>query len=105
MSELKERIKESLENIQPWQRVPTSINGLFLIKTPEKGNNPTIMVEINPLNDEHKPIKRRGLFLRKPEEIELFLQVMENVSTKELVKAIYELNNGGNEEPERVVKI
>ena len=85
--------KIKLENVEPWQRVPTSIDGVFLIKTPEKGGNKTIMAEINPLNERRMPMKRRGLFLRQSVELEKFLEVLENESMVELLKALDAVSN------------
>ncbi len=31
--EMESKIRETLENVKPWQRVPTSLEGVFLIKT------------------------------------------------------------------------
>ncbi|MDD1775068.1 MAG: hypothetical protein LUQ24_06020 [Methanobacterium sp.] len=88
---MEEKIEEAVENVEPWQRVPTSVDGAFLVKTPEKGGNKTIMVEINPLNDRRTPMKRRGLFLRQTMELEKFLEVLENESIIELLKALDDL--------------
>ncbi|HOI71253.1 MAG TPA: hypothetical protein PLC38_03085 [Methanobacterium sp.] len=76
-----------------YYRVPTSIDGVFLIKTPEKGGNKTIMAEINPLNERRMPMKRRGLFLRQSVELEKFLEVLENESMVELLKALDAVSN------------
>ncbi|HPX78054.1 MAG TPA: hypothetical protein PL055_04745 [Methanobacterium sp.] len=92
-SQMEEKIVEALENVEPWQRVPTSIDGVFLIKTPEKGGNKTIMAEINPLNERRMPMKRRGLFLRQSVELEKFLEVLENESMVELLKALDAVSN------------
>ncbi|HTX61855.1 MAG TPA: hypothetical protein VMC48_06055 [Methanobacterium sp.] len=90
-NQIEEKIEEALENVEPWQRVPTSVDGAFLVKTPEKGGNKTIMVEINPLNERKTPMKRRGLFLRQSVELEKFLEVLQNESIDELLKALDDL--------------
>ena len=36
VNEIEVRIKKALNDVKAWQRVPTSINGIFLVKTPEK---------------------------------------------------------------------
>ena len=87
-NQLEKKITEALENVEPWQRVPTSLEGAFLVKTPEKGNNKTIMVEINPLNERGTPMKRRGIFLRQTIELERFKEVMQNDSLFELLKTL-----------------
>ncbi len=93
-NQLEKKITEALENVEPWQRVPTSVEGAFLVKTPEKGSHKTIMVEINPLNERRTPIKRRGLFLRQSMELEKFLEVLQNESVDELLKTVDEMSNG-----------
>ncbi len=92
-NQIEEKIVEALENVEPWQRVPTSVDGAFLVKTPEKGGNKTIMAEINPLNERRMPMKRRGLFLRQSVELEKFLEVLENESMVELLKALDAVSN------------
>lgn len=91
-NQIEEKIVEALENVEPWQRVPTSVDGAFLVKTPEKSGNKTIMVEINPLNERRTPMKRRGLFLRQSIELEKFLEVLENESIGELLKAVDDMS-------------
>lgn len=68
--------KKTLENVKPWQRVPTSLDGVFLIKAPTRGDQDSIMVEINPLDEFGRPIKRRG-FLQHKIQLERFLEVMQ----------------------------
>ena len=34
--EMEVRIKEGLNDVKAWQRVPTSLNGIYLVKTPTK---------------------------------------------------------------------
>lgn len=93
-NQLEKKIKEALENVEPWQRVPTSVEGAFLIKTPEKGSIKTIMVEINPLDERKTPIKRRGLFLRQSLELEKFMEVLQNERITELLKAVEDMSKG-----------
>lgn len=93
-NQLEKKITEALENVEPWQRVPTTLEGAFLVKTPEKGNNKTIMVEINPLNEHGTPMKRRGIFLRHVIELERFMEVMQNDNLSELMKALDRMSGG-----------
>ena len=93
-NQLDKKITEALENVEPWHRVPTSLEGAFLIKTPGKGNNKTIMVEINPLNEHGTPMKRRGIFLRHAIELERFMEVMQNDSLSQLLKALDSMSGG-----------
>lgn len=92
-NQIEEKIEEALENVEPWQRVPTSVEGAFLVKTPEKEGNKTVMLEVNPLNERGTPMKRRGLFLRQTIELEKFLEVLENESITELLKALDDMSS------------
>jgi hypothetical protein len=95
-NQLEKKIIEAVKNVEPWQRVPTSLEGVFLVQTPAKGSNGTIMLEINPLNERGTPMKRRGIFLRKSVELERFLEVMGNEKLKEVLKALDHISGIGN---------
>ena len=89
MSDLKKTLRKALENVEPWHRIPTTVPGLFLVKTPSKGKEEDVlqqtMVEINPVDEQGKIIKRRGLFLNKVEHLELFKMVMEQKQTEKVL--------------------
>ena len=70
--EFKNNIKQAVANAKPWQRIPTTAPGVFLIKAPSRGNGDNLMIEINPVNNEGKPIKRRGLFITNVQQLDLF---------------------------------
>ena len=73
---LSKNIREALENAKCWQRVPTTEPGIFLIKAPVRGDQENLMVEINPLDELGRPIKRRGIFLTNAKQLEHFKEVM-----------------------------
>ena len=103
VKELENKIKEALKDVKPWQRVPTTLNGVYLIKTPSDVIKEMIMVEINPLNERGTPMKRRGIFLKNTIEFEGFkdifenhkvmnlLDIIENLEGKEKIKEIKEI--------------
>lgn len=86
--EVEVKIKNALNNVKAWQRVPTSLDGIFLVKTPVKGGKETILVEINPKDEKENLIKRRGLFLKSINELDKFKQAMNEQKLEELIKAI-----------------
>ncbi len=90
--ELENKIKEALKDVKPWQRVPTSVNGVYLVKTPADASKETIMVEINPLNERGSPMKRRGLFLKDSSEFGGFKGIFQNESVMELLSSIEEID-------------
>jgi hypothetical protein len=87
-NQLKSKIKETLENVKPWQRVPTSLEGVFLIKAPTRGDQESIMVEINPLDELGHPIKRRGIFIQQKIQLERFLEVMQKPRLMEFLETL-----------------
>jgi hypothetical protein len=86
--QLESKIRETLENVKPWQRVPTSLEGVFLIKAPTRGDQESIMVEINPLDEFGRPIKRRGIFIQRKIHLERFLDVMNQPRLKEFLDTL-----------------
>ena len=58
------KIKEALNDVDAWQRVSTSLNGIFLVKTPQKADKETILVEINPKYESGKLLKRNDCSLK-----------------------------------------
>lgn len=99
-NQLESKIKETLENVKPWQRVPTSLEGVFLIKAPTRGDQESIMVEINPLDEFGRPIKRRGIFIQHKIHLEKFLEVMQKPKLMEFLDTLDVM--AGNEGKEKV---
>jgi len=103
VKELENRIREALKDVKPWQRVPTTINGIYLLKTPADVTKGMIMVEINPLNDRGTPMKSKGLFLKNTIEFEGFKDIFENNKVKDLLNIIEKLD--GKEKTKEVQEI
>jgi len=96
-NEIEEKIKKALNGVKAWQRVPTSLNGIFLVKTPAKSGKETILVEINPNNERGNLMKRRGLFLKNTMELEKFIYILNNEKLMDVLRALENLS-GVNED-------
>lgn len=103
--ELKNKIKEALKDVRPWQKVPTSVKGVYLVKTPADKSKETIMVEINPLNERGIPMKRKGLFLKDTAEFNGFKGIFENESVMDLLNAIEEIDGREKKKDIKAVEI
>ena len=58
---LTESLKAFLEKGNDWERKPTTLPGVFIVKLPPFGRSPTrLVVEINPVDASGKPTRRRG---------------------------------------------
>ena len=104
-TELEDKIKEALKDVKPWQRVPTNVEGVFLVKTPANDNRETIMVEINPLNERGTSMKRKGLFLKSTSEFEGFGNVFKNDRVMDLLDAIEGIAGGAKKKEIRAIEI
>ena len=70
--ELESRLREILEKARDWQRVPVrSSPGIFVVKAPgTKRNPPSLLIELNPVDENNLPTKRRGLYIRTWKDLE-----------------------------------
>lgn len=103
MDNIQLKIKEALNDVNAWQRVPTSLNGIYLVKTPQKAGKETILVEINPKLDGGKLLKRRGLFLKNVSELQKFIKVINNEKLYDVLLALE--NISGEKEVEKIEPI
>ncbi|MFZ0442204.1 MAG: hypothetical protein WAL81_06160 [Methanobacterium sp.] len=103
MDNIQLKIKEALNDVNAWQRVPTSLNGIYLVKTPQKAGKETILVEINPKLDGGKLLKRRGLFLKNVSELQKFIKLINNEKLYDVLLALE--NISGEKEDEKIEPI
>lgn len=103
--EMESKIREALKDVKAWQRVPTSVNGVYLVKAPGNADNDTIMVEINPLNERGTSMKRKGLFLKSSLEFEGFGEIFKNESVMELLSTLEGINGGSNKQEIKAIEI
>jgi hypothetical protein len=104
-NELEGKIKEAIKNVKAWQRVPTSVSGVYLVKAPGNADKDTIMVEINPLNERGTSMKRKGLFLKSSSEFEGFGEIFKNESVMELLSTLEGINGGSNKQEIKAIEI
>jgi len=85
---LSKDIKTAVEKAKMWQRVPTSEPGIFLIKAPVRGEEEHIMIEINPIDVNGHPVKRRGIFISNLNQFKLFKEILNRDKAETVIKAI-----------------
>jgi hypothetical protein len=64
-AEVNEKLGQFLREGQNWEKKPTSLEGVFLLKLPSP---PSIAIEINPVTGS-APRKRRGIIIRSGYEL------------------------------------
>jgi hypothetical protein len=88
-----ERLLEFLRDGTDWERKPTSIPGVFLLKLPPfKGRPATLAIEVNPVDPTGSPSKKRGIVLRSEAEIGEINRLVSNPKLSQLAKSIDEVN-------------
>ncbi len=90
---LSESLKVFLEKGSDWERKPTSLPGVFLVKMPPYGRLPTrLVVEINPVDASGNPTRKRGFILRNSGELKGFRDLLADDKLGELLTGIDVVN-------------
>jgi hypothetical protein len=102
VQELESRLREILEKARDWQRVPVKTSpGIFVVKAPgTKRNPPSLLIELNPVDENNLPTRRRSLYIRSRKDLEEFRKLINDRNLDSLVSALEEVN-GRREEEER----
>jgi hypothetical protein len=102
VQELESRLREILEKARDWQRVPVKTSpGIFVVKAPRtKRNPPSLLIELNPVDENNLPTKRRGLYIRSRRDLEEYRKLINDRNLDALVAALEEVNGRREEEGE-----
>ncbi|MBR0471991.1 MAG: hypothetical protein IJI98_04765 [Methanosphaera sp.] len=87
--EQKKNLVRAIEEAAEWQRLDTSIEGVYVVKPPEYNNVQRVFVELKPTID-GQAYKKKGLYLKTTDEIDAYKKLLENPKTRELVEVISE---------------
>jgi hypothetical protein len=88
-----ERLSQFLSKGKDWERKPTNISGLFLLKLPATRSRPaSIVIEINPVDTSGSPTKKRGIIIKSSSELVQIRNILTNVKLEQLTKSIDEVN-------------
>jgi hypothetical protein len=90
-----EKLEEFLETGKDWAKVKTSVPGVFVMKMPgSKNREPSLSVEVNPVDASGSPTKRRGLIIRSVDELLEFRDILGNVKVESLLEMLEDVNPG-----------
>jgi len=86
-------ITETLENFleegKDWERKATSLRGVSILRMPRTTTRPpTLAMEINPVDERGTPMKRKGIIIRSPKELEALRNVLEDPKVVHLMGAL-----------------
>lgn len=88
------KLIEFLEGGGDWERMRTTIPGVFVLKLPSYKSSPArLVVELNPVDERGKPKKRRGLILRSTRELEEFKEIFQYEKLSKLLEILDSINS------------
>jgi hypothetical protein len=87
-----------LKDGKDWERKPTSMPGVFLLKMPAYKSKPaSIAIEINPVDSSGAATKRRGIVIKSQSELDQICKMITNPKIIQLTSSIDEINPEKNQ--------
>ena len=93
MSDIQTQLQEHLENGKDWEKMETPIPGVYVVKIPATKSRPALLfLEVNPLKDDGKPMKKRGLFVGSKEMLIKFSEALSDDKVYQLIQELEQIN-------------
>ncbi|MHA1373432.1 MAG: hypothetical protein ACTSR7_03960 [Promethearchaeota archaeon] len=93
MADIKTQLKEHLDKGNDWEKMETPVDGVNVVKVPATKTRPALLfLEINPLKDDGKPMKRKGLFVANKEMFVKFMDALNDDNTFKLIQELEQVN-------------
>ncbi len=93
MPTIGEQLKEHLQNGRDWEKMSTPIPGVYVVKVPKTKTRPAMLqLEINPLKDDGKPMKKKGLFISSKEMLILFAEALSEDKSYRIIQTLENIN-------------
>jgi hypothetical protein len=87
------RLRQFLNEGQPWEKKVTNIPGVSLLKLPTfKGTSPSIAIEVIPSSPAGSSTKRRGVIIRSSSELDEINRLLSNPKVAQLADSIDKVN-------------
>jgi len=91
-----DKLEQFLQTGNDWEKLKTSIPGVFIQKLPPYRNAPSrLAIEVNPVDASGSPTKRRGLLIRYDDEYEAVKEIMNDEKFPKLLEMLDKVNPGG----------
>lgn len=90
---MEDRLSKMLSGGGDWERTPTNISGLTIVRMPQYRNRPpTLSIELNPVDASGAGTKKRGLMIRSADEVREIAKIMNNADLIKLAEAMDKVN-------------
>lgn len=104
-----ENLKSFLEEGADWERKSTSVPGVSIIRLPgTKTRSHSLAVEINPIGEEGRPMKRKGLMVMNKDEMAAFRTIFNNEKLFTLMSSLEEIlpdKKAGKSEKKDIIEL
>ena len=96
MADIEAQLKNHLTTGADWEKMETPIPGVFVVKVPVTKTRPSLLfLEINPLKEDGKPMKRKGLFVASKEMLVKFGEALQDDKVYQLIVELEKINPKG----------
>ena len=106
---LVQSLKKFLESGKDWERRPTSVPGVFIMKLPGyRKSSSKLAAEINPVDSYGNPTKKRGLLIRTASELENYRKILSDDKLNSLLGALEQVNPQAQkrgESPKEIIEL
>ena len=104
-----ENLKSFLEEGADWERKSTSVPGVSIIRLPgTKTRSHSLAVEINPVGEDGRPMKRKGLMVMNKDEMASFKAIFNNDKLFTLMNSLEEIlpdKRAGKSEKKDIIEL
>ena len=96
MADIQAQLKEHLKNGKDWEKMEAPVPGVYVVKVPATKTRPALLfLEINPLKEDGKPMKRKGLFVGSKEMLVKFGEALNDDKVFQLISEVEKINPKG----------
>jgi len=93
MADIEAQLKEHLKNGKDWEKMETPVDGVSVVKVPATKTRPALLfIEVNPLKEDGKPMKRKGLFVGSKEMLIKFGEALNDDKVFQLIGELEKVN-------------
>ncbi len=93
MADIEAQLREHLKNGKDWEKMETPVDGVSVVKVPATKTRPALLfLEVNPLKDDGKPMKRKGLFVGSKEMLIKFGEALNDDKVFQLIGELEKVN-------------
>ena len=96
LADIEAQLKDHLAKGADWEKMETPVPGVNVVKVPATKTRPALLfLEVNPLKEDGKPMKRKGLFVGSKEMLIKFGEALNDDKVFQLIGELEKINPKG----------